>query len=448
VPSSSTALRWLCERLQEEDFQHGKGTRYFNFLQPARSYVSPFIDGDKGSFTLKSDGMPYYIKGIAFNTEHDWRDGFMPLTRRQLEKDFRQIREMGANTIRRYNPGIYDRNILNIASEYQLKVMYGFWFDPAVDFFSDTTRVREYISEVEETVQRYKDHRSVLCWSIGNETWGLLKHRYAKPYLVKVRNAYVKMVEHLAQRIHSIDPTRPVVTCIEHEEYQIAGELTAFRDGAPSVDLMGVNSYYQEQISRLNHIAWQFDSLRPYIISEFGPRGYWDPKYNRTKGAQVLEDADVEKAAWYKYQWENYVQAYGGYNLGGFAYCWHDRMEGSFTWFGITDYRGRLKPSYFALKEAWTGALTSSKHISVRLSAYNKDDRQILRANVSGLNTYKLEWRLFRNDYLYLIDDIVQTSENEVSIPMPKGRESYRAYVFAAGPDNEQVVTASVPVKR
>src|SRR5690606_23108375 len=105
---------------------------------------------------------------------------------------------------------------------------------------------------------RYKDYSSVLSWGVGNETWGLLKHRYAKPYLTRVRNAYVNMVEHVAQRIHSLDPTRPVITCIEHEEYQIAGELTAFRDAAPSIDIMGINSYYREQISKLNHIAWQF----------------------------------------------------------------------------------------------------------------------------------------------------------------------------------------------
>ena len=28
-------------------------------------------------------------------------------------------------------------------------------------------------------------------------------------------------------------------------------------------------------------------------------------------------------------------------------------MEGTATWFGITDFKGRLKPSYYALKNAW-----------------------------------------------------------------------------------------------
>src|SRR5207342_2826220 len=130
--------------------------------------------------------------------------------------------------------------------------------------------------------------------------------------------------------------------------------LVAFKDEAPSIDAIGINSYYKEQISNLNHVAWQFDSLRPYIVSEFGPEGYWDPKYNRNKGGCLAEQSDNEKAEWYRLQWSRYVVGYKGYNIGGFAYCWHDRMEGSLTWFGLTDFAGRPKPAYYALKSEWT----------------------------------------------------------------------------------------------
>jgi hypothetical protein len=41
--------------------------------------------------------------------------------------------------------------------------------------------------------------------------------------------------------------------------------------------------------------------------------------------------------------------------LGGFAFSWKDRYEGTATWFGITDYKGRLKPTYYFLESAWKG---------------------------------------------------------------------------------------------
>ena len=81
------------------------------------SYTSKFINGSYPDFRLMVDGGEFFIKGVAYNANQDWRDGNDPLTRKKLENDFALIKEMGANTIRRYAVGIYDDNVLNIAEE-------------------------------------------------------------------------------------------------------------------------------------------------------------------------------------------------------------------------------------------------------------------------------------------------------------------------------------------
>jgi cellulose synthase (UDP-forming) len=419
---------------------------------PGRTYRSSFIKGVPGKFNLVVNGAPYYIRGVAYNTAHDWRDGNMPLTRRQVIKDFENIKDMGANTIRRYGIGIYDRNVLNIAEECNLKVLFGFWFDPKVDFYNDSARVEEYIKEVEEKVLTYKDHSSIMAWSLGNESWGLLKHTFAKPYLTKVRGAYIQLIEHLAQRIHQLDPSRPVFSCMEHEEYQLAGELVAFRDGAPSVDVIGVNSYYKEQITKLNHIAYQFDSLRPYLVSEFGPSGYWDPKYNKTNGRSIVEQTDSEKAEWYKEQWINYVNGYKGYNIGGFAYCWHDRMEGSYTWFGLTDFKGRPKPAYYALRELWTNKKVGDpQQFSIEGPTNFSPGTVCTFSAISKTTENKnvcYEWRLLKDEYLDAVNTIeVQSDPSCVSVAIPKEASNYRLYVFITDMGDKRVTTASYPIK-
>lgn len=422
------------------------------FNKPDYTYKSTFVKGKPGKFELHVNNQPFYIKGIAYNTAHDWRDGNMPLSRRQVLGDFEKIKEMGANTIRRYGTGIYDKNILNIADESGLNVLYGFWFDPKVDYYLDSAKVQDYIKEVEENVIEFKDHPSVIAWSLGNESWGLLKHSYAKPYLVKVRESYVQLIEHLAQRIHELDPTRPVFTCMEHEEHQLPGELAVFHDDAPSIDVVGINSYYKEQISTLNHIVWQFDSLRPYLVSEFGPRGYWDPNYNKTKNLDIIEETDTEKASWYKEQWTSYVEGYKGYNIGGFAYCWHDRMEGSYTWFGITDFKGRVKPSYYALKEAWTNKkqdkfLQYSITGPAEIKPGNVYTFSATNVNSAGSNqTY--EWRLLKDEYLKQIDNIEASDDGlSVNVEIPKEPSKYRLYLFVTDKENGRVTTASAPIQ-
>jgi hypothetical protein len=292
----------------------------------------------------------------------------------------------------------------------------------------------------------------VIAWSLGNESWGLLKHRYAKPYLVKVRQSYVQLIERLAERIHELDPTRPVFTCIEHEEYQLAGELVAFHDNAPSVDVIGINSYYREQISNLNHVAWQFDSLRPYLVSEFGPAGYWDPKYNKSYNHSVIEQTDAEKASWYKEQWTRYVNGYRGYNVGGFAYCWHDRMEGSYTWFGLTDFKGRPKPAYYALKELWTKTSQPSlPEFTIAAPSHYVPGKEYTFTAVSA-SAYSVnveyEWRLLKNEYLDEVDNIeAGDNASNVNVTIPDEPSNYRLYLYAVDKGSNRVTTASIPIK-
>jgi hypothetical protein len=258
------------------------------------------------------------------------------------------------------------------------------------------------------------------------------------------------MIEHLARRIHELDPSRPVFSCIEHEEYQLGGELVAFRDEAPSVDVMGVNSYYRQQISHLNHVAWQFDSLRPYLISEFGPEGYWDPKYNRTVKGSLAEQSDVEKAAWYREQWKHYVLAYKGYNVGGFAYCWHDRMEGSLTWFGLTDFEGRPKPAYFALKSEWThvGAPEIPQYTIAGHRQLLPGNTYTLYAQGPGLEDKHIERRLLKDEYLDEIGCIEELDRNgQIEITIPEEPSSYRLYMHVSDQEKTWVTTASIPVK-
>jgi cellulose synthase/poly-beta-1,6-N-acetylglucosamine synthase-like glycosyltransferase len=445
------SLRAITGHLENDLFEDKTIMRQV-YTTNVRTYKSPFVTGTPGQFQLTVKGKPIYITGVAYNTAHDWRDGNMPLTRRQVEKDFSKIRDMGANCIRRYGLGIYDRNVLNIADEYNLNVLYGFWFDPKIDYYMDSSKVETYFEEVEEKVLQYKDHPAVIAWSLGNESWGLLKHRYAKPYLVKVRQSYVQLIERLAERIHELDPTRPVFTCIEHEEYQLAGELVAFHDNAPSVDVIGINSYYREQISNLNHVAWQFDSLRPYLVSEFGPAGYWDPKYNKSYNHSVIEQTDAEKASWYKEQWTRYVNGYRGYNVGGFAYCWHDRMEGSYTWFGLTDFKGRPKPAYYALKELWTKTSQPSlPEFTIAAPSHYVPGKEYTFTAVSA-SAYSVnveyEWRLLKNEYLDEVDNIeAGDNASNVNVTIPDEPSNYRLYLYAVDKGSNRVTTASIPIK-
>jgi hypothetical protein len=413
------------------------------------------IKGTAGSYSWEVNGEPFYLKGICYNPAHDWRDGFYPLSRKQLERDFKHIKAMGANTIRRYEPGIYDRNILTVAEEQGLYVMYGFWFDPAIDYYTDQQAVKEYEEKVLDYVQTYKDRKSIIAWNIGNESWGLMKKFYAKPYLSLNRRAYLNFLEHLARKIHAIDPDRPVFASEEHEYYQLPSTVYEMSAHTPSVDVIGINSYYEPSVKNLQSIYSSIDTTRPYVVTEFGPKGYWNEEFTDMRNDTLLvEVSSVAKAKWYERQWNEYIEPKKGYNLGGFAFSWRDRYEGTATWFGITDYKGRLKPAYYYLQKAWQGNSMGGDLFADLIivgSWYPAKEGETVWVSSGITNNYNgklnYEWEVYEQNTWKPVSIIQSAIDGDrfVAFKVPEKNHQYRIYVHATD-SLGNVVTASRPL--
>lgn len=411
------------------------------------------IIGQSDSFSMLVDGEPFYMKGICYNTGHDWEEGFIPLSRSQVAGDFEKIKASGANTIRRYEPGIYDRNIFKEANDKGLKIMYGFWFDPKVDYLNDKQKLKAYENKVLKYVRKYKNEKSIIAWNIGNETWGLLKKNYGQPYLTVVRKSYVAFLENLAQKIHEIDPQRPVLSSEEHDNIRLLGAIYDFKKHAPSLDAMGINSYYDANISNVNDIFLSIDPDRPYVVTEFGPKGYWNKELGDFwNDSLLIELSSVAKGEYYKTQWDNYIEHYQGANLGGFAFSWQDRFEGTATWFGITDFKGHPKPAYHYLASAWNNTpLTDDAFPDLVIVGHwqGAEPKEKVWLTAANLNEFEgpltYEWQIYEEKtwkkYNPVTDKIDDGKLVEIKVPKNKAR----IYVYAYDTLGN-VITASRPL--
>ena len=415
---------------------------------------APYIAGTAGHFALMVDGKPFYVQGVAYNVGQEWRDGYRPMTRRLIEEDFAKIKAMGANTVRRYGIEMADHNVLAAARDQGLKVLYGFWFEEDVDYVNDPEKLRQYEDQIRATVLKYKDDPSILGWSLGNEVWGLLKHRFAAPYLTQERIAYLNFIEESARTIHQLDPRHPVFMVSEHS-WDLPGELFEAAHAVPSVDVLGINSYYDSYISQLDRVVKEYNWFRPYLVSEFGPSGYWDETYTKFDNFRVpVEPSDAAKAGSYAQQWRKYIAASQGDNVGGVAFTWRDRMEETFTWFGLSDYAGRLKPSYYALRAVWTGQpalpqpqLTEVKGPDeVKRGAVVDYAASMLRVVSIAGQGLKIHWDL-RRDNIFETDARITPSEDgsRATVRLPNSPGDYRLYVYLLTPSNG-VDTASLSI--
>jgi cellulose synthase/poly-beta-1,6-N-acetylglucosamine synthase-like glycosyltransferase/beta-mannanase len=395
------------------------------------------------------DGQPFYIKGICYNTGHDWEEGFNPLSRKQLDIDFSLIKKMGANTIRRYEPGVYDQNILTVAKEHGLKVMFGFWFDPKVDYLNDVNMLKAYEKKVLKQVKKHRNDESIIAWNIGNETWGLLKKQHAQPYLSMVRRSYLEFLDGLALKIKQIDPKRPVFSSEEHDNERLIGAIYQYKAYAPNIDVIGVNSYYEENISQLDSIIAKVYPGKPYAITEFGPKGYWNKELgDYWNDSLLIENSSLSKADWFRKQWNEYIDRHQGKNLGGIAFSWRDRYEGTATWYGLTDYKGRLKPSYFYLQKVWfedNQLFLSFPDISIvgHWNILSPGETIWLSAAITNGYVGDLEynWEVYDVDWKKssaIINTKLDGKFVEIKIPSKKSR----IYLYAVDPKGN-VITAS-----
>jgi cellulose synthase (UDP-forming) len=187
------------------------------------------------------------------------------------------------------------------------------------------------------------------------------------------------------------------------------------------------------------------DTTRPYLISEFGPDGYWEtrPTQRNARGALIEPDSD-EKVQSYARAWAVHTEAHRGANIGGVAYCWRDRYEATATWFGLTDSDGRLKPAGLALQQLWTGRAASGPRV-LALEGPNSPVAPgatiNVRAQVRGKPgqhlTYK--WRLASEDFDFKVGNV-----EGARITLPQRPGTYRVYFSAS--DGISMDEANFPV--
>ncbi len=290
------------------------------------------IEGTKGAWFLALNGRRFDIKGVGVGRRQS-REGSV---------DFlKMAADLGANTVRTWGVNQGDRTYLDQAHRYGLYVDAGVWLNPSRKGYDVSYRNKNYCAKVRKQtlryVKRFKDHPAVLLWNIGNETiyWTESEQE---------RIAFARFLETLIRDIHAVDPDHPVIYTTS-----FTTALPYIKKYVPSLDILGVNVYGGIKFAHEKII----DALDiPYLVTEYGPPGNWDQPKDRF--GKPVELTDESQVYFYKRHTRE-IEALNGYCLGAFVFHLGDTTQVSATWWNI-NYKQYLKPSFWAMKEMYTGA--------------------------------------------------------------------------------------------
>ena len=196
-----------------------------------------------------------------------------------------------------------------------------------------------------------------------------------------------------------------------------------------------------------------YGSDRPYLVSEFGPEGYWQPDFTKADASgSVLEDGGLRKAHLYKRRWLDQIAPFKGDNVGGIAYCWTDRLEGTATWFGITDNKGRKKPAYCALRELWAMKPCAHPMSEVYIFApeeaveQGKEYTFFAVTEDSRKPGLKYEWYLCKDEFVMMNARVdIEDNGRMAKVVIPDKKSTYRLYVNVSD-GNGFTNSASLPL--
>lgn len=381
------------------------------------------IEGVKGDWYLTLNGKRFDIKGVGVGRRQS----------REGEADFlKMAADLGANTVRTWGVNQGDQHYLDQAHAYGLYVDAGVWLNPIRKGYSASYRDKNYCAKVRKQTLRYieqfKDHPAILLWNIGNETiyWTESDQE---------RVAFARFLEKLIKDIHAIDPDHPVVYASS-----FTTALPYIKDYVPSLDIFGLNVYGGIHSAHEKII----DALDiPYVITEYGPPGNWDQPKDRF--GKPIEPPDESQVYSYKRDTKE-IEKLNGHCLGAFVFHLGDTTQVSATWWNI-NYKQYKKPSYWAVKEMYTGVKNEHPLFSIRNLTFSKmaglkpGEKIVLTAKLAHAYNGNLRFKYF---YSTASDEVglVEFPNNEFPLDVegegaqvvasaPRKPGLYRVYVLA-----------------
>lgn len=282
-----------------------------------------------GKWWMLVDGKPFFIKGVG-RMDHP-----------------ELARACGVNTIRRYNSrDVADTlNELEAAKARHVKIIRGISVgrESATFSYGNPDQVKAQRERIRKIVQTFRDHPALLCWGLGNESERITAPGKDTEYW---RELYWKELNVLAGIVKQEDPAHPVINVIAGNSPRKIAMMKKF---APAIDIIGINSYAAAVLTsaRLDQAKWD----KPFILTEFGPRGHWEVP--RTRWRVPVEPSSEAKA-------DNYVRAYRAVAddlrcLGTVCFVWSDKQEITGTWYGMFLQSGEKTPAVDRLSLLYTG---------------------------------------------------------------------------------------------
>ena len=319
--------------------------------------------------------------------------------------------------------------------------------------YDNSDKVLTQLNHFKSIVDKFKNHPALLLWGVGNE----LDLNYTNP------NCW-NAVQDIAKYIHQVDPNHPTSTVTAGLD---SLEVAHIVNRCPDIDIYCINTY--GDIANVPDNVSKFGWKGPYMITEWGPNGYWESP--KTTWGVSLEQTSTEKRNVYFDRYKKYIEPNKNYCLGSYAFLWGTKQEYTETWFGLFSKENKMTEPIDAIQQVFTEkeilnpaptiklfSLNSKKATdNITIKADSKNDAFFEVDLPKNMGNAKYKWRIIqestdkksggdREDEATEIGGLIKNGKsNKITFLAPSNVGQYRLFVSVLY--NDKLAYANIPFK-
>src|SRR6185312_2894132 len=163
--------------------------------------------------------LPFPIRSIVYDKGFNWFRNRHTLGLKIIEDDLEAMKKIGANTVERTMPGIYDRDLNKAVISGKMNLIVRFWFLATPEVIDNNKKMKEQKEKILRVIRNNRHKKYIIAWNLGDDVLHDLASQTYKPDYFYYEQKYIAWLEDLCSEIRKIDTVRPIVMDLDWDIY-------------------------------------------------------------------------------------------------------------------------------------------------------------------------------------------------------------------------------------
>jgi hypothetical protein len=372
--------------------------------------------------------LPFPIRSIIYDKGYNWFRNRHTLGLKIIEDDLKAMKKIGANTVERTMPGIYDRDLSKAVVSNKMNLIVRFWFLATPEVVADNKKMKEQKEKILRVIRNNRHKKYIIAWNLGDDVLHDLASQTYKPDYFYYEQKYIGWLKDVCGEIRKIDTTRPIIMDLDW-------------------DINGRKQFYNYK----SHIP----EINTYMLSL------------NVKDSALLKEPLEEGMSWGKVDVRLW-RLTPDIQQSGTVPQWQDLETTDYVKLnGLLDMQGRKKQGYRDVLHFWgeepssastlpeikilkPAQLTFANDKLVYHAIYKDENSNIWKLFDDDQKNVKFEWYLVRVDRYGNTMFMNKVGNHQyVELKIPPNPQYYKLYVEAISGDDAKMVntTLSTPTE-